>query len=162
MSAPTRRPTVDGFLNAVRLGHPTCDVRPSTPIGLLPKYIQKHSLVRRARRLPVLHHRPCNFVGSPHVRDLSGTADVCRRHHQLRDLRRWSIRRKPVFVQSFLSDPWSVAVWRQQHAVLREQSPHAIRVSLEPGLFVLGMHFLYFLDVFRGKRAATASSDHRS
>src|SRR5206468_11539467 len=30
MSAPTRRPTVDGFLNAVRLGHPTCDVRPST------------------------------------------------------------------------------------------------------------------------------------
>jgi len=51
-------------------------------------------------------------------------------------------------------------VRRQQHAVISEERANAIRISLEPSLFVLAVDLLYLCHIFRGQ-AASGDPDPR-
>src|SRR5882762_7543019 len=113
-------------------------------IGLLSEDIQKYAFVRSAGGLTVLHGCPSYFIGAPDVGDLAITADACWCDDQFCDRSGWSIGRKPVIVQSLFSDARRVTMRWEQHAVLGEESAHAISVSLEPCFFVLAVHTLYF------------------
>src|SRR5690348_14958934 len=120
------------------------------PIRLLPENVQKDAFVRRARSLTVLHRGPRHLIRPPHIGDLAIATDTLWRHNQLCDLSWGSIRWKPVLVQALLPDARSVSVRREQHAVIREERAHAIRISLEPCFFVLAVDLFYLCNVFRG------------